>query len=242
MNIFDNFFFVALPYAALLIFFTGTIVRYRTTKFSVSSLSSQFLESGSLFWGSVPFHFGIILLFFGHLIAFLFPETLMAFNGQTMRLLVIEITAFAAGLLLLFGLVRLLFRRTTNERIQVVTTKMDIFIELLIITQVILGLCVAYFNPWGSSWFAASITPYLNSIFMFNPDISVVSAMPWLLKSHIIGAYLIVIMFPFSRLVHVLVMPLHYIWRPYQRVLWNWGRRDVRDPNTKWTQHRPKNT
>ena len=28
--------------------------------FTVSALSSQFLESRSLFWGSVPFHFGLL--------------------------------------------------------------------------------------------------------------------------------------------------------------------------------------
>ncbi len=241
MNILDNFFFVALPYMAIPIFLIGTIIRYRNRKFSVSSLSSQFLESGSLFWGSVTFHIGVILLFFGHLIAFLFPETLLGFNAQPMRLLIIEISAFSAGLLMLFGLVRLLFRRMTNERVQIVTTKMDIFIELLIIVQVILGLCIAYFNTWGSSWFASSITPYLNSLFLLNPDISSVSAMPWLLKWHIIGAYLILIMFPFSRLIHVLVMPLHYLGRPYQRVLWNWDRSEVRNPNAVWEKQRPNN-
>jgi len=242
MSFLDDFFFIALPYASLLIFFIGTILRYRMTKFSVSSLSSQFLESRSLFWGSVPFHFGIIILFFGHLIGFLFPSSVLAFNSEPVRLLIIEVTAFIAGLMMLFGLAMLLFRRLTNKRVMIVTTKMDIFVELLIISQVILGLLVAYYYQWGSSWFAAVLTPYLNSVLLFSPDITAVSAMPLLLKWHIIGAYLIVMMFPFSRLAHVLVAPFHYIWRPYQRVLWNWNKTEVRDPNTKWSQHRPNNT
>ncbi len=242
MNVLDSFLFIALPYVALLIFFIGTIVRYRATKFSVSSLSSQFLESKSLFWGSVPFHFGIIILFFGHLIGFLFPDTVLAFNSEPVRLLIIEISAFIAGLVLLFGLCMLLYRRLSNERVAVVTTKMDIFVELLILAEVVIGLLVAYNYQWGSSWFAAVLTPYLWSIFFLQPEIEAVSAMPWLLKAHVVGAYLIVALFPFSRLVHVLVAPLHYIARPYQRVLWNWGRKEVRNPSTKWTQHRPENT
>ncbi|MCZ7666988.1 MAG: respiratory nitrate reductase subunit gamma [Chloroflexi bacterium] len=32
----------------------GTIWRYKSDRFSVSSLSSQFLENRKLFWGSVP--------------------------------------------------------------------------------------------------------------------------------------------------------------------------------------------
>jgi len=242
MSFLDNFFFIALPYMALLIFLIGTILRYRMTKFSVSSLSSQFLESRSLFWGSVPFHFGIIILFFGHLIGFLFPSSVIAFNSEPVRLLILEVSGFIAGLMMLFGLVMLLYRRITNKRVMIVTTKMDIFVELLIISQVILGLLVAYNYQWGSSWFAAVLTPYLNSIFLLNPDISAVSTMPLILKWHIIGAYLIVMFFPFSRLAHVLVAPFHYIWRPYQRVLWNWNKTEVRDSNTKWSQHKPNNT
>ncbi|MFA7327502.1 MAG: respiratory nitrate reductase subunit gamma [Candidatus Kapaibacterium sp.] len=242
MNFLDNFFFIALPYVALVGFLIGTIVRYRMAKFSISSLSSQFMESGSLFWGSVSFHIGILILIFGHLIAFLFPSTLLAFNSVPVRLLIIEITGFAAGLLLLFGLLKLLYRRLTNDRVLMVTNKMDIFVELLILAQVILGILVAYNYQWGSSWFAAVLTPYLRSIFLFSPDIAAVSAMPWMMKWHVIGAYLIVLLFPFSRLMHILVTPLHYIWRPYQRVLWNWDPKKIRDPKTKWTQHRPKNT
>ena len=45
-------------------------------------------------------------------------------------------------------------------------------------------------------------------------------------------------MVPFTRLVHLLVAPLNYIVRPYQRVIWNWDRKTIRDPNTPWsTRH-----
>ncbi|MCK5400510.1 MAG: respiratory nitrate reductase subunit gamma, partial [Flavobacteriaceae bacterium] len=54
MNTLNNFFFIALPYIAFVVFLIGTISRYRSQKFKVSSLSSQFLEGKKLFWGSVP--------------------------------------------------------------------------------------------------------------------------------------------------------------------------------------------
>ncbi|MFQ5583242.1 MAG: respiratory nitrate reductase subunit gamma, partial [Calditrichia bacterium] len=90
-------------------------------------------------------------------------------------------------------------------------------------------------------WFAAVLTPYLRSIFIFQPDIRAVSALPWLVKLHIVGAFLIFGLIPFSRLVHILVVPLHYIWRPYQRVIWNWSKKQVRNPNAKWTFTDPTN-
>lgn len=242
MGVLDNFLFVGLPYITLVVFLLGTIYRFKATKFNYSSLSSQFLEGGSLFWGSMPFHWGLSFLFFGHLTAFLFPGTVMAFNSHPVRLLIIEISAFIAGLLVLFGLCVLFLRRITNVRLKPVTTKMDLVIEILLITQVVLGLLVAFTARWGSSWFAAVLTPYLNSLIMLQPDITAVTALPLLARLHIIGANLILLLIPFSRLVHLLVMPLHYIWRPYQRVLWNWSRKNIRDPESKWTINRPENS
>lgn len=241
MNLFNNFFFIALPYIALLIFLIGTIYNYRVTKFKISSISSQFLEGKHLFWGSVPFHWGLLFLFFGHLIAFLIPNAVIAWNSHPVRLLVLEISAFVFGLSMLVGLINLLIRRWSNHRIRVVTTYMDIIVEVLILSQVLIGLWIAYEYRWGSSWFAATLTPYLWSVFKLNPSIDAVSAMPIWIKFHIIGSYLIILLFPFSRLMHALVAPIDYLWRPYQRVIWYWNRKTVRDPKTKWTMHQPKN-
>lgn len=237
----DNFLLVGLPYTALIVFLVGTIYRYRATKFSYSSLSSQFLEGRQLFWGVVPFHWGILFLFFGHLIAFLFPETVMAFNSHPLRLLIIEVSAFMFGLIVLFGLLSLLVRRITNPRLTFITSRMDIIIEALLILEVMSGLLVALSARWGSSWFAAVLTPYLHSIFILQPDIRAVSGLPWLIKLHIVGAFLIFGLIPFSRLVHLLVVPLHYLWRPYQRVIWNWPRKEVRHPDSEWTMTKPEN-
>ena len=241
MDLFNNFFFIALPYIALIVFLIGTIYNYRVTKFKISSLSSEFLEGRHLFWGSVPFHWGLLFLFFGHLIAFLIPNAVIAWNSQPVRLLVLEISAFVFGLSMLVGLVNLLIRRWSNHRIRVVTTYMDIIVEVLILSQVLIGLWIAYEYRWGSSWFAATLTPYLWSVFKLNPSIDAVSAMPIWIKFHIIGSYLIILLFPFSRLMHALVAPIDYLWRPYQRVIWYWNRKTVRDPKTKWSLHRPKN-
>ena len=241
MNLPNVFFFVGLPYAALLIFLVGTIQRYRNTGYKVSALSSQFLEGKSLFWGAVPFHFGILVVFLGHLTAFLIPRGTLLWNSNPARLIVLEVTAFTFGLSTLVGLVGLLVRRATNRRVQMVTTRMDIVLELLLLAQVVLGLWIALGYRWGSSWFAADLSPYLFSLFTFDPNIVAVSEMPIPIKLHIIGAWSIVAIFPFTRLVHMLVAPLHYITRPYQQVIWNWDPREIRDPETPWTRTRPRN-
>jgi nitrate reductase gamma subunit len=65
--------------------------------------------------------------------------------------------------------------------------------------------------------------------------------MPWTIKYHVVGAFLIIALIPFTRLVHVLVLPLHYLVRPYQRVIWNWKRETIRDPASGWTPSQPEN-
>lgn len=241
VNLYNNFFFIALPYIAVIVFLVGTIYRYRSTKFGYSSLSSQFLEGKKLFWGSIPFHIGILVVFLGHLTAFLFPRETLLWNSEPVRLIILEVSAFIFGLSVLFGLITLFVRRITNDRLRVVTTKMDIFIELLLIVVVILGCWIALGYRWGSSWFAADLSPYLWSIVTLSPQIDAVSAMPVVIKLHIILAFSIVLIFPFTRLVHLLVAPLHYITRPYQIVIWNWDRKAIRDPQTPWSPTLPKN-
>lgn len=241
MSFFDAFLFVALPYMAVAVFVVGFIRRYVKRGFQVSSLSSQFLEGKRLFWGSVPFHVGILVVFLGHLLAFLIPSSILLWNGSPVRLLALEITGFAFALSFLIGLSLLFYRRISNARIRAVTNEMDILIELLLLAQVLLGLWIALFNRWGSNWFASDLSPYLWSLLSFRPDPEAVLAMPTSVKLHIINAFLILLVLPFTRLVHLLVAPFHYIGRPYQRVIWNWDRKKIRNPDTRWSPTRPKN-
>ena len=242
MNYTDNFILIVLPYLALATFLIGSIYRYRSRKFQVSSLSSQFLEGRKLFYGSVPFHWGVLFIFCGHLIAFLVPRTVLAWNSQPVRLLILEISAFIFGISMLVGLVNLFIRRYTTPRLYPVTNKMDFVVYVLLILQTFTGLWIAYNFRWGSSWFSTLLSPYLNSIFKLNPDITAVVLLPWTVKLHIAGAFIIIGILPFSRLIHMLVLPLNYIWRPYQQVMWYWDRKKVRNRKTPWSLQRPKNT
>ncbi len=156
MNALDNFILIGFPYAALCVFLVGCIYRYRCRKFQYSALSSQFLEGKGLFWGSVPFHWGILVLFLGHLTAFLIPRGLLAWNSHPVRLLVIEISAFIFAIAVLVGLINLIARRLSHARLRMVTSRMDLVIEVILLIQVFTGLWVAYNFRWGSSWFATA--------------------------------------------------------------------------------------
>lgn len=213
-------FFVALPYVALFTFFLVTILRYRTQSFTYSSLSSQLLENKKHFWTMVPFHYGILFVLLGHIVAFLIPRSILAWNGHPIRLYVLEITALSAGILTIVGMIGIIVRRMTNSKVRVVTSRVDSVLYVLLLTQLVSGVAVAIAHPWGSSWFATSMTPYLWSLIMFQPDTAFIIGLPWLIKLHIINAFALILIFPFTRLVHILVVPNPYLWRKTQVVRW----------------------
>jgi nitrate reductase gamma subunit len=216
----DQFLFIALPYVCLFTFLLMTIYRYRAQSFSYSSLSSQFLENKQHFWTIVPFHYGILAVTAGHLIAFLIPRSVLAWNSHPLRLYILEVSALACGLLTLIGLVGLIVRRATTTRIRKVTSINDWILFAMLLIQTASGVGIALFHTWGSSWFGTNLSPYLWSIVKLNPEISYVTAMPHLVKMHIVLAFLTVGFFPFTRLVHLLVIPNPYLWRKTQVVRW----------------------
>jgi nitrate reductase gamma subunit len=217
----DAFLFGVLPYLSLVLFFVVTIQRYRQQKFSYSSLSSQFLENRRHFWGTVPFHYGLLAVLAGHVVAFLVPNVVLAWNAVPLRLWALEATGLALGLLTFVGLVTVVVRRVADPRVRRTTTAGDWTVYALLLVQVVTGVGIAYHHGWGSSWFATSATPWLRSLLLLQPDLSYVTPLPWLAKAHIVNAFLLIGFFPFTRLVHVLVVPNMYLWRRTQIVLWN---------------------
>jgi nitrate reductase gamma subunit len=216
----DQLLFAVLPYVAMVVFLLGTIQRYRQAPFSYSSLSSQFLENREHFWALVPFHYGILAVLGGHLVAFLVPRQILAWNSRPLRLYILEISALAFGLLTLVGLLAIVARRFTVSKVKVNTSPADWVLYALLLISVVSGVYTAVFRPWGSSWFAASAAPYLWSLFKLSPAIGAVAAMPWAVKIHILNAWLVIGFFPFTRLVHILVVPNPYLWRRRQVVRW----------------------
>jgi len=223
----DHLLFIIFPYAVVLLAVVVSLQRYLRRGFTYSSLSSQFLESNELFYGSVAWHFGILGALAGHVIGFCLPAQVLWFNSVPVRLYILESTGLLFGLLAVTGIVSLIIRRLTTPRVRAVTSALDGVVLLLLLVQVVLGVYIALFYRWGSSWFAGSAVPYLRSLWIFQPDISMITPLPHAVKLHIFFAYLLVAVFPFSRLVHMLIVPIQYLWRPYQLVVWNRNRKTL---------------
>lgn len=212
--------FLVFPYVSIVIFITVTIYRSITQPFSVSSLSSQLLERRQLYWGSISFHWGVVIILLGHLLALLLPKSLVLWNAVPLRLYALELTALALGIWCLAGLLILLWRRMSSKRIQAVTTPMDLVVLILLLVSVITGVITASTYRFGSFWFTSVFTPYLESILILQPQPAIVAPLPWVIQLHILNAFILLAVIPFSRLIHILTYPLGYLFRPWQIVIW----------------------
>jgi nitrate reductase gamma subunit len=183
-------------------------------------MSSQFLENRLHFWALVPFHAGILLVLLGHVVAFLVPSAVLAWNASPLRLVVLEGFALAGALLATGGLAAVIVRRLRVAPIRRSTHAIDWVMYGVLAWQLASGIVVAVLFPWGSSWFAAVAVPYLRSLLLLQPDVALVAAMPVLAQAHIVGTWLLVALFGFSKLVHVIAVPNAYFWRAPQVVRW----------------------
>lgn len=213
--------FVVFPYIAIVLAILVGLYRYFNDRFSYSSFSSQFLENRILFWGSVPWHYGVILVLLAHLLALFFPTQWAALIAVPLRLYVLEVTGLALALVAIVGLTLLILRRLQNARVLTVTTVADWLLLLVLLAQVILGFWVALRYRWGSDWYLHTAVPWLVSLVTLTPQIQYVTSLPWVVKLHMLGGFFIILLFPFTRLVHVFTVPITYLWRPYQVVIWN---------------------
>jgi nitrate reductase gamma subunit len=224
----DLLLLVVLPYAATAVCAVAAVERYRRHGFSFTSASSQFLENRAHFWALVPFHAGILVVLAGHVVAFLVPRGVVAWNAGPARLLILETVSLAGGLLALGGLVNAVVRRGMLPVLRQGTGPFDWFVYGLLLAQIVTGVSIAVAYPWGSSWYASTAVPYLWSLVLLQPDAATIAAMPWLVRLHVVLAWVFVGVFPISRLVHVLAVPNQYLWRRPQVVRW------VRQPQSRF--------
>ncbi len=213
--------FGVLPYVVTTLAIVVAVIRWRRAPFTVSSLSSQLLESRQLYWGSISFHWGLSLILVGHLLALIVPSGFELWNGEPIRLYLLEITGLALGLWAGFGVAVLLFRRFTNARVRRVSSVMDRVVLFVIAAQIITGVWIAIGYRWGSYWGTSVFVPYVRSLFEFQPEPGYVEPLPLVLKLHVLSFYAFLAVFPFSRLVHIVTLPLQYFFRPWQKVIAN---------------------
>jgi nitrate reductase gamma subunit len=210
------------PYVAMSVFLIGSIARYDRDQYTWRTGSSQLLRAKELRLGSNLFHIGILLLFVGHFVGLLTPPAI--YHGLGLSTSAKQILAVVAGGVFggicAKGVYILIRRRLTDARIRATSSRMDIFILLLIGVQLALGLLtlpISIYHSDGANMILLS--EWAQRIVTFRSGAAdQISNIGTLFKLHLFLGMTIFLVFPFSRLVHVWSVPLGYIARPYQVV------------------------
>jgi nitrate reductase gamma subunit len=216
----NTLFFGVFPYIALTLAVAVTAYRMVYRPFSVSAQSSQLLEQKRLFFGSTAMHWGLVIVLLGHLLALLLPKGLLLWNAVPIRLYLLEITGLGLGLWALVGTYVLLARRISVARVRAASTPMDYAVLVVVLISALTGVLTAVLYRYGSFWFPAVMTPYLWSVLTLNPRPELLQDLPFWTQLHVFNFWLFLALFPFSRLVHIVTVPLGYVARPWQIVVW----------------------
>lgn len=205
------------PYIAILTFIFGSIYRYEYNQYSWKTSSSQILEKNLLYWGSNLFHFGIIFLLTGHFFGLLTPHKLyVIFISAEKKQIVAMISGGIAGTASLVGITILIYRRLKIERVKSTTTNLDMLVLILLKIQLILGLMSIFISyshlPKVTSMLA--LANWSQGIFLLSKNLHLyVMYEHWIFKAHIFIGLTIMLITPFTRLVHIFSIPYLYILR-----------------------------
>lgn len=211
------------PYIALVILAVGSVIRYDHEPYGWRAGSSQLLRRRQLVIGSVLFHLGVIVIFFGHVGGLLTPIwiwDMLGVSHSTKQMIAIVVGGIA-GVLGIIGATLLIHRRFFDARVRAASAFADNMIILILWLQLALGLLtitVSVRHLDGHEM--VQLMSWAQGIFTFNPRAaSYVVEADIIFKLHIFLGLTIFVLFPFTRLVHMLSAPIRYIWRPGYQIV-----------------------
>ncbi len=219
----DFFVFGIMPYVALAVLIVGSIARYERDPFTWKSSSSQLLRRKQLMWGSILFHVGVLTIFVGHLFGLLTPLWMVEALGisHMAKQVLAVVVGGVAGVAALIGGIILIHRRLVDPRIRATSSYMDITILALLLVQLTLGMLTIIISLQHiDGGEMVRFMMWAQGIFTFDANAaSYVKGAPALFRMHIFLGLVIFILFPFSRLVHMISAPVRYLWRPGYQVV-----------------------
>ena len=210
---------VVIPYLCIATFVGGHVWRYRYDKFGWTTRSSQMYERRLLRWASPLFHFGILAALGGHVMGLLVPESWTNAVGvsETAYHAVSLTLGTVAGVGTVVGMALLIYRRRTVGPVFSATTKNDKLMYVFLATTIVLGLLTTVLtNLTGHPHdYRQTVAPYFRSVFTFRPKPELMGPAPLGFDLHVMSAWLLFALWPFTRLVHVFSAPVGYLTRPY---------------------------
>ncbi|MDN5570563.1 MAG: respiratory nitrate reductase subunit gamma [Propionibacteriaceae bacterium] len=209
-----------LPYVTAAVLIGGLVWRYKYDQFGWTTRSTQLYESKLLRIASPLFHYALFGVLAGHLVGLFIPKawTNVVVSPDTYHAIALYVGGLA-GLATLVGIAMLIYRRRTTGPVFMATTANDKFMYVVLAGAIILGI---FATATGGSYpdghhhdYRDTVSVWFRSLLIFQPNIEAMAASTWQFKLHIVVAFGLFMILPFTRLVHAFTVPLHYLFRPY---------------------------
>ncbi|WP_415230517.1 respiratory nitrate reductase subunit gamma [Psychromonas sp.] len=222
LNNLNNLLFGVYPYVAVIVFLVASWIRFDREQYTWKADSSQLLNGKNFRLASNLFHIGVIFVLSGHLVGLLTPESIYHhFISSPNKQLLAMISGGFFGFICLIGLVMLINRRLTDARVRANSKKSDIMILFLLLIQLLLGLTTIFIS---TSHLDGSVmillADWAQNIVTFHgiQAADSIESVNIIYKLHIFVGLTMVLIFPFTRLVHIISVPVWYLGRCYQVV------------------------
>ena len=216
-----TFFFGIYPYIALTVCAVGTLIRYDREPYTWRASSSQLLADNGIKIGNILFHIGVLFIFFGHFEGLLTPHSVYSHFTTAEDKKMLAVTAGGvAGVNCLIGLTLLIIRRLSVPRIRKTSSFWDMTILFMLLAQLGLGLSSIVFSlAEKDAETMLHLAEWAQRLLTFRSGgVELIKDVAWPFQMHLILGMTLFLVFPFTRLVHMLSVPVKYIGRPYQVV------------------------
>lgn len=219
-NYINNLLFTYLPHIAFAVFWFGLITRIIYANRSIQARSSQLLAENKIRPGSNLFHVGILAVLLGHFTLFI-PEKLyhLIMTTETKRVVALSMGSFF-GVMAIAGMILLAYRRLSVETVKKTSNFHDYFILILLLAEAALGMISVGTTATGTVEQYSALGVWAQKVITFQPDAGAVIASHSInYKIHIFIGLVIIMIFPYTKLMHMMVMPIVYFFRTgYQLV------------------------
>ena len=209
------------PYIAIAVLLIGSWLRLDRDSYTWRSGSSQLLSSRGMRLGSNLFHIGVLAILAGHFVGLLTPHFIYEpFISTSNKQLLAMGVGGVFGLLAFVGMTILVVRRLFNPRIRATGRRCDLAVLLLLYAQLLLGLASIFVSAGhldGAQM--VRLGEWAQHIVTFRWGAAdYIADAHWIYKAHVFLGMTLLLIFPFTRLVHIWSMPISYLRRPYQVV------------------------
>lgn len=213
-------FWDVVPYVTLAIVVVGSWWRYRYDKFGWTTRSSQLYESRLLRIASPMFHFGILVVIFGHIIGLVIPASWthaigLSEHGYHLQAVIL---GSLAGLATLVGISLLIYRRRTTGPVFMATTANDKLMYVVLVAAIVAGLVATALGSGvvGEAYsYRETVSVWFRSIWVLQPRGELMATAPVYYQVHVLIGLTLFCLWPFTRLVHAFSAPIAYLFRPY---------------------------